>query len=133
MNTIHLQDKKVKQVLIEKIKLSSRLIIPNHQLMDMEINEYLDHTSDCFVSQLNAYFASRKTVRHTTNRIKIHATWFDMFKEKYFPKWILKKYPVKFNEFAYTETTNITKICPHIPLGKDQYTCISWIANDDNS
>ena len=39
------------------------------------------------------------------------ATWLDMFKEKYFPKWLKKRFPVKYRKLEHYK--RYFKVCPH--------------------
>ena len=44
------------------------------------------------------------------------ADWWQAFKDRWFPYWLKKKFPVKFNRI------DRVRICPHIKLDWDKYS-----------
>jgi hypothetical protein len=47
-------------------------------------------------------------------------TWWDHFKERWFPGWLEARYPVRYQSF--TLTTHHYHVCPHLPSDpKDEH------------
>jgi hypothetical protein len=66
----------------------------DHVKDNIELRSYVsDETGDMVVRLiLNAY------VSNSTEYVEFPDSWFDMFKIKYYPTWLLKKFPPKINQ-----------------------------------
>ena len=49
-------------------------------------------------------------------RIKVPLTWWDHFKERNFPGWALRRWPVVYREIV----VRWTRVCPHMKVPKDR-------------
>jgi len=73
-----------------------------------------------------------------TGFVHIPASWWDMFKNRFFPSWLLKKYPMKFKlmSYQYEQTINgiFHNMCPHIHIQDKQthYEFLTTLNKDYN-
>ena len=93
---------------------------PNHDRTKNKVREMALSISTIFLTK-EAY------VIH--GHFDVPETWWQHFKESYFPKWILKRFPVKTKKLKYTE--NYHRICPHMDIpaksNMERNTHISWL------
>jgi hypothetical protein len=71
----------------------------------MELTSYMDYISRGMVLRLDAFLAGENL-----NQIKYPTDWLESVKERWAPKWLLKKYPVKYT------TYNITAYYPQMAI-----------------
>jgi len=59
----------------------------------------------------------------------VHETWWQHFKDTYFPKWLLKRFPPKMRELKYV--SHYHRICPHMDIpaehNRDKHVHLSWL------
>jgi hypothetical protein len=64
---------------------------------------------------IETLFASRQYVDSTANvEVKYPDGWWQAFKQQYFSKWLLKRFPVKYKIVVVETKTIIEKLCPHV-------------------
>ena len=91
------------EVNLEKVRLAGRKVFGNMELRDMKIERFEDTLLDGIVYQWSTVCRGEK-VRHEKQDVTFTypATWWGHFKLKKFPKWLLKKFPVKYNTYLQT-------------------------------
>lgn len=84
----------VQEVTLEKIKVAIMQRVSN-QLLDavVDINEVESFVHNAVDLRLQGYIWGETG---KTETIKYPATWRDAFKERWFPKWLLRRYPVNY-------------------------------------
>jgi hypothetical protein len=60
-------------------------------LMDMRMTVWADVAAEEWVASLRAFFWTRPIGRH---EVRYPTTWWDAFKDRWFPKWALARWPV---------------------------------------
>lgn len=94
-----------KQEFFTKYKISPRAL----ELLPQGKTElYLEKIADDLVLTLKHEIYGKKVVKE----FKYPATWWDSFKLKFFPKWLLKKYSAKYS----TITFNAYALFPDFPI-----------------
>lgn len=94
-----------KQEFFTQYKISPRAL----ELLPQGKTElYLEKIADDLVLTLKHEIYGEKAVKEFT----YPATWWDGFKLKFFPKWLLRKYPAKYN----TVTFNAYALLPDFPI-----------------
>lgn len=92
-----------KEITLEKIKIaltqriSNRLLDP--QILFSEDRAFVHNAVDM---QVEGYIWGERGKSET---IKYPATWRDAFKERWFPKWLLARYPVQYRIHEISTTT----------------------------
>jgi hypothetical protein len=87
-------------------KISFEIGIRAH-LMDMELEEREDYIADQFLYELRFFLWGKERVEQT---VTYPITWVDAIKSRFFPKWLLRRYPASFN----TIPVKIIRVCPHL-------------------
>lgn len=54
-------------------------------------------------------------------------TWWDAFKERWFPQWVLRRCPVEY-ERIYVDQPIYERVCPHVAI-PDEGVHLRWMLN----
>lgn len=95
---------KVDKILFEQIKFGVRKVLSNSQFLFMKdayLETYVDYLVDDLVLNLTASVQSQKMfeeniVVELQIEFKKPASWWQHFKQDIFPKWMQKKFPVRY-------------------------------------
>ena len=71
-----------------------------------------------------AYGQNKQTVR-----IQWPATWWEHVKDRWFPLWLKRKFPV---QFEIREIDTWAKVCPHIRVASEQIH-FQWFLDDEEA
>lgn len=95
---------------------------------DMEIRK--DHLTRGLVATMRAYLI--KGVHQRKNKIALttYASWWQHFKQTYFPAWLLKRFPVRYTEKPFTYESE-TRICPHGDFAWGDQSHIDFLSYGD--
>ena len=94
-----LDDMPYEQVKIEKLKHSINLAVAECQLTDFSVQE-LKHYADYSILQLKAAVWAEEKEKSYKD-LHTPATWWDQLKLNHFPRWFLRRFPVR------TKTTRV--------------------------
>ena len=102
------------EVLLDRHKFNCSVQFPlDHGIAENAYFDYrIDYAADCFRVSMRNYMLQGYKGVETFHYVP--ATWWDHFKQTYFPRWALSKWPVKTARICQTTTT----LCPH---GADQW------------
>ena len=81
-------------------------------LRNLEVRSHFDRMTQSLVLELRSMAASRERVE--TEEMKLPDGWWEAFKERWFPGWALKRWPVKWKRFVVT--TRVYHCCPHLDV-----------------
>ena len=105
---------------LEKIRFAVAKRVSLSFLENLEIEHYTDFITDSFTNILKWWVWGKQVTENeyveSNIEIKYPETWWDAFKERWLPNFLLKRYPVKYIEFD-TPRIIIHKtyhVCPHI-------------------
>lgn len=108
----------MKRVLLEKLRIEYRGEIPAHVFQNAEVDCALEAYSDSVRLHLRTYLTANKWTERwgCDEYMKIPLTWFDMLRHEHFPKFLVKKFPIKYREIMVRggESTNYW-IFPEVP------------------
>jgi len=92
-----------KEIQLEKIKIGLTQRISNHllgpEVRFSEVDSFICNSVDM---QIHGYVWGERGKSET---IKYPATWRDAFKERWFPKWLLNRYPAQYRVHEISTTT----------------------------
>src|SRR6266850_978956 len=92
---------KVKQLVLEKILVSCEVDVSRMQLESMRIDSIADWISNRYRIQLRQFLLGENLHKETV-RWKYPADWREAFKERWFPKSWLKRWPVRYTKKSVT-------------------------------
>jgi hypothetical protein len=115
-----LEPMQMKRYLIEKVEIGLNTVVPRHFLMNAEISKYMDYMTDGLIFRFRSYLAGAKhESTHVEQTIKVPLSWWDHVKERFAPKWFLKRWPTQYRTIEVKRVVTITNICPHIEVPHD--------------
>lgn len=75
--------------------------------------------SDSIVYRLRVFLDSYTANKNTETKQDVPLTWVDMFKEKHFPTWLKRIFPVKYRSITVTRHTSFTAMFNNPSLPKN--------------
>jgi len=99
---------RLREVVLELKHFRSDVIIPE----DIKAELHEDFVLKQLVMSLSAKIASLKVENY---EFRAPQDWFEAFKERFCPKWSLKKFPVKYR----VEKINVEALFPKIKMDKE--------------
>ena len=119
------QNEFVKQLLLNKIRLHYNFQVPQQSLRVesyKEPEQYLDHIT----TKVAFEFFGQEATNSETVEFEVYENWFQEFKDLYFPKWLLKRYPVRKKVLSKTVTMSVAGLLPDLVANTDQYVIPMW-------
>ncbi len=80
------------QIVLEKVKFGYKQVISQH-LMDADISFKLDDLMQRFEFYITGYLWGDDQLSKT---VKYPSDWWQAFKERWFPVWMLERWPVRY-------------------------------------
>lgn len=101
-------------VVIEKIRIGMMQSVSAH-LIDaaVDIDTLISYEADRVVFSVRGYLWGDEPVIQKT--VKYPSDWRQAFKERWYPKWLLKKYPVKYTKIELVSQTLYPDYRPNLP------------------
>jgi hypothetical protein len=90
----HLEFREHKDMVLEKIQFYSKTYCS--LLPDINTNVYFDETAKSMVLNLRAIILGREL-----GEVRLPANWWEAFKERFFPEFLRKYFPVKYRVITY--------------------------------
>jgi len=93
-----------------------RFILGEFAMKNLSVTRLKDITRDTLLYSLCTLIPSEnvKEETHTFN-VEYPETWWQAFKDQYYPVWLKKKYPVKFKKITETVVFKAYNIYPKFP------------------
>ena len=92
---------KFEEIILKRIKLQTSIMIDGRDFLlenNVGYRSYEDHVVGTLIHNLTLQLASHQ-LKH--EEITYPADWVQAFKERWFPKWLLKKFPVKYTTIVF--------------------------------
>lgn len=103
----------LKEIYLEKIKLYfERKISAENLLNDAKCKIYKEKISQDFIISIKDYLLGERLF---PNIIKYPLNWWEAFKERWFNKFLLKKYPIKYKTIEINATILYPKLKVKLP------------------
>lgn len=103
----------IKEYKLEKIRMSIEKIVPKILVNHLRFSIKKSITKD-LVYRLEADFAASK---EKEIECKYPKDWWEAFKERWAPKWFLKRYPIRYNH----EVLRAYTVYPKIPIPNEPW------------
>lgn len=109
----------IQEICVERLRISCQTLVTNEVIEHADVTVAVAHAIDSLRFQMDSYVAALPD-----KTISIHeqwpVTWWDAFKERWFPTWLRKRYPVQYNNIDIEERT-FKAICPHIDMPRGRH------------
>jgi hypothetical protein len=124
----------MQQVVLEKVKIAFQhrlseemMFVRNH----MEVNSFLDNYTRSLVIQLSSYVLAGPERKRIDVEKQWPADWWQAFKERWFPKRWLRRWPVKYERVSIHEVL-VTRMCPHVNVKTDNRPHFAFLMEKDS-
>lgn len=118
----------IKHIALRKVRFGLSSLVGKQALDDMRMEVYMDYLTNQIVVAFSSVLLGRETMKTVIDTVRYPATWRDAFKERWFPKFLKRRFPVKYEEKNIE--VHIWNICPHLniasPRGHDVH--LSFLA-----
>ena len=118
--------KNIVEVVLQRIPIQCAAEIPVELLEgNYELTmQRLIGKRDMMLMNMSSYILGMPKERIEVDK-KWPATWWDAFKERWFPQWMLRRWPVEY-ERIYIDQQIFHAVCPHLNV-KDKSTHVKWM------
>lgn len=125
MNAFPVSD--MRQLCIEKLKVASCMTISESLLSEFEVKAVREMIAGRMVAALQGYVYSKEVREEVKGSVQFPATWVQALKERWLPRWILRRYPVRYSS-SPVRITHV-HVCPHINVKSDS-PHIYWLCEE---
>ena len=98
---------------LEKIRFGVRTQMSAELIDSMDLKILPGMLADMFTGNLQAFMWGNQ-ITSTTQETAVPTTWWDAFKEVYFPNWLLDRFPMKTTTIIIE--TKFMHVCPHLNI-----------------
>lgn len=121
---------KASQFVAEKVLIAANKRVPVEMLQRCDIRTHVDVIRNDLVFMLDTYM-----VGIPKETIDLEAEWpedwWEAFRERWFPAWWLKRWPVKCHRIAL-HTKKYGPVCPHLDV-PDKGTHLAWLSQQEEA
>lgn len=115
----------IRDLLFEKTLLAFVKTMPEYRIAEWQAGLYLRALSDVadeFAAILKIWFLNGHKTDVLTERdtIKIPASPWEFTKQRYAPKWFLRRWPVKTETKEFRVAVHHHYVCPHVEVPSDK-------------
>lgn len=106
-----------KDVTLERLKVTVQKVLTGHVLMTTELESCRNEVINDLVFRLKAELMAEKLEdRKQTVTFEFPKSWWQHFKQEYFPKWLLNRFPVKLTSCEKTVIFKRYATYPELPV-----------------
>lgn len=103
----------LQRLTLEKLRFKGRMVMSNEAAAEMTVEMVADLMVDSFVANMGGYVWQNQIHKQTTP-MSLYCSWWDDFKDTFFPGWLLRRMPV--HTYDVEHTTEFIHTCPHLPI-----------------
>lgn len=100
----------MKEVTLEKLNVSLKQVMAVH-LLEAQVDVYFDQFIEALVAEIKGYIWSEQ---HQHIEIEHPRDWWQAFKEKWFLRWMLRRWPVEYTRHVFDVKTMYPDYRPNI-------------------
>jgi hypothetical protein len=123
-DTIEKNDYKTyNELSLEKIPIALDEYVSREQMLNFEIEKVADDVYDYIIYKFKGFLMGEKLREEKKNwKVSYPATWWQMFREQYFPKWWVAKFPIRYIIKKRNVTFKVYELYPKLPIVIPKYT-----------
>jgi hypothetical protein len=118
-----------KQLVLNKVHLVTRYELDRRELHGLSANsavDYVEHVGRELAVYLDTYMLGLREQIIDIDE-KWPEDWWQAFRERWFPKWWLRRHPVRYKEVSVHQEI-FKAVCPHTQAPPDSDACRIWFA-----
>lgn len=101
---------------------------------NLEVRSLMDERMRRLLLILDMHLQAGDRQQLDYTEVKYPADWVQAFKQRWFPGWLLQRYPVRMTAVRVCVKT-IQRMCPHLSVPKDNIgtrSHVSWLMKKDD-
>jgi len=118
---------KFTEVLLNKIQHRVTVRFPKYNLLQMRIEQYTNVIQNELYYTLEYYLLGMEKEEKKSNVVSFPKDWWQAFKIRFFPKWLLEIYPPLMHKDIFNYTFHKTSVCPHLNLPPTDSMHVSFL------
>lgn len=104
---------------LDRIKVGVRYYLSRHMLDSLAGSLNARVVEDIEINDIGHQFVAYVLgMGREVEIVEWPATWWEHFKQRWFPRWALRRWPVR---KARREVVRYAKVCPHMSAGHDDH------------
>ena len=108
----------VATLLLERVRVGAQMSLSQHVLREMTVEPIIDRAAHAVTYHFETYMWGNMVHRSVLKTVRWPASWWQAFKETFFPDWLKRHYPVRYEE---RETSvQFMHVCPHLDFPESQ-------------
>lgn len=120
----------IKRLIAEKIRLRVGYAVPSEVVKRAEIQSWADDITESLIVELDTYFVGMAGDRVCVLR-RWPQTWWDAVKERWFPVWAKRRWPVQYEVIDIDEPL-YSAVCPHVDV-PDKRPHLEWLMQESKA
>ena len=98
---------------LEKLKIRGRMVMSAEAADEMTVEIVAEYMADSFVVNMSG-FVWQNQIHRQTQTMDMYSSWWDDFKDTFFPEWLKRRMPVR--TYSIDHTVEFIHTCPHLPF-----------------
>ena len=122
----------VDRITLEKIQFGIQTMVSKAFIDDLRYDTINDYETQSIIKQLRGYILGNK-VHHEEVDSLVHrypATIWEELKRDFWPKWLKRKFPVRYSTDITHTVHNHYHVCPHLNIKDDRKHLDFMVYND---
>uniref|UniRef100_A0A6M3JLQ6 Uncharacterized protein n=1 Tax=viral metagenome TaxID=1070528 RepID=A0A6M3JLQ6_9ZZZZ len=121
------------KVTLEKIQFQISQAVSKSFLRDIDIYSYDDMVADGIIKQLRFYLVGNKVNEEEYDDIirEYPATIWEELKRDFWPKWLKRRFPVRYSRDIVHKNVKHYHVCPHLETPSNQPDHINFMLLND--
>ncbi len=122
----------IDRIILEKIQFGIQQMISSALLSDMRYESVEDITAQSFIQRLTFYlFANKVHEEDCESIVRVYpATMWEELKRDFWPKWLKRKFPVRYSRDVTFHNHKHYHVCPHLNYKDDRKHLDFMMIND---
>jgi hypothetical protein len=122
MEEVFMDAYQVDQLILEKVKVDLIDYISTAQLKNFDIETLKNSMTNAIVLKLRGFLMGEKLREERKDwKVSYPSSWWQMFKRQYFPKWLLKRFPVRHTTLKRKVVFKVYELYPKLPIAIPKY------------
>ncbi len=103
----------LQRLTLEKLRYKGSMVMFNEVAAEMTVEIVADFITDSFIVNMGGYVWQNQIHRKVQTMTQ-YCSWWDDFKETFFPEWLKRRMPVR--TYDIDHTVEFIHTCPHLPI-----------------
>jgi hypothetical protein len=126
-----IDDVQFQRIVLEKLRIAFQMHLGQMEFVrnHLELSAYVDEVARRMVLQVQSYIlAMEKECERVAVTVTVPRDWWEAVRERWIPKWWLKRWPVKYRTVTSGKDVKKYRVCPHVNVKtRDDTRHFEWL------